>query len=216
MTTPARSRGFTIVEVLIVVVMSGVLVAIGVPNLLRAQKRAKHSEAVTHLKSLHASLSTQSVKPTSIHVPGFHPQRGNRYSYHLGSCVSYEDRSTQHAVKHAADDCIGADSFADPALPNLFTLMLIPGVSWDDQALMNGMGATPGIFGSESNWDYLAYAAGDLDGDPSDASDTWAVASADGMMFPLCPTPPEYIVNVTAGEPFLVNEDPNPACNWSP
>jgi type IV pilus assembly protein PilA len=215
MTTAARSRGFTIVEVLIVVVMSGVLAAIGVPNLLRAQKRAKHSEAVTHLKSLHASLRTQSVKPTSIHVAGFHPQRGNRYSYHLGTCASYEDRSTQHAVEHATDDCIGADSFADPALPNLFTPGVLSSVSWSDRGTLNGMGTSPGFFGSGSNWDYLAYAAGDADGDPSGAADTWFVSSSDAQAGALCPVSAGPS-SVPAGEPFQSNDDNNPQCNWSP
>lgn len=210
MTTRAHRRGFTYVEVLIALAMTGVLAAIGVPNLLRAQKHAKHAEAVTNLKSLHVGLMTQSTKPTSIHVPGFHPHRDNRYSYHLGTCTSYEDRSGKHAVRHPNDDCIGADTYANPTLPNLFTPVMLPGVSWDYHAAVNGLAASPGVFGSETNWDYLAYAAGDLDDDPSDSADTWGVSSSDGQMFPMCATS-MGISSIVAGEPFLVNEDP--ICN---
>ena len=200
-----RRRGFTYVEVLIAFSVMGVLGTIGSLNFQRAEKRAKHSEAITNLKSLHASLMSQSTKPTSIHVPGFHPQRGNRYSYHLGPCTSCEDRSGEHAEQHPNDDCIGADTYEHPTLPNLFSPVTLPGVSWEGDAarLMN---VQPGVYGTDTDWVYLAYAAGDLDDNPSDLADTWFVGSSDGLTYGICPASTESIQFV-AGEPVQVVRD---------
>jgi type IV pilus assembly protein PilA len=202
-----RPRGFTYLEVLVVVAMAGVLAAIGLPRFLQAQKNAKKSEAVTQLKSLHAAMSAQALMPTSIHVPGFAPPRGNRYSYHVAEpCSSWEDRTTQYAVINDTDNCIAADSFANPGFPSIFPAVPLAAVSWDSEATMNGMGGSPGFFGTETQWDYLASAAGDLDGNPADSADTWMIASADGEIATTCPMSQSTVL-VPAGEPFHVSDD---------
>jgi type IV pilus assembly protein PilA len=207
-----QRRGFTFIEVLIVVIMAIMLAAIGLPRFLQAQKRAKKSEAITQLKTLHAAMSSQAVRPISIHVPGFNPPRGNHYSYHLSDfCTSWEDRSTEWAVWNDYDDCIGVDSYANPGYPSFFTPMPIPGVSWDMDGLVNGMSTSAGIYGGDTNWDYLAYAAGDIDKDPSDGADTWSIASADAQIVGICPGSgiAEFL---PAGEPFHVNDDGDKDC----
>jgi type IV pilus assembly protein PilA len=210
MTMPVRRHGFTYIEVLLVMAMASILAAIGMPRFFKAQKNAKHSEAITQLKQLHAGMSTQALMPSSIHVPGFNPERGNTYSYHLsGPCTSWEDRSGEVALPNETDDCIGVDTYAHPKLPALFMPELMPSVGWSWEAMMNGMGAFPGIFGSETNWDYLAYAAGDVDKDPNDFADTWAISSSDGHLEGICPY---NFAQVPAGEPFLVFDDTEKKC----
>ncbi|MDC0707436.1 prepilin-type N-terminal cleavage/methylation domain-containing protein [Stigmatella sp. ncwal1] len=205
--TSVGHRGFTFVEVLISVAMAGVLAAIGVPKLFQAQERARHSEVITHLKSIHATLSAQVTKPWSLNEAGVSLPRGNRYSYHAGTpCMSFEDRSTFMVQDHGTDDCIGVDTYAHPTLPGLFEPAPLVSVQWDEQAVYNGVGATPGIFGTETNWDYFAAAAGNRDHHPSDSAETWGIASADGLASRFCPATPE-LFNITAGEPFLVNKD---------
>ncbi|EAU68592.1 pilin, putative [Stigmatella aurantiaca DW4/3-1] len=205
--TSAGRRGFTFLEVLIVVAMTGVLAAIGIPKLLRAEARAKASEAITQLKSLHASLIVQPVKPTSIHVAGFAPPRGNRYSYHLGTpCTSWEVRSARWAIVNETDDCIGVDTYARPGLPELFTPIDLSAAQWNEKALLNGVTTSPGFFGSELNWDYIAAAAGDRDHRLSDAADTWGITSAEGLVNSPCQEDPEPF-QVVSGEPFSIIED---------
>src|SRR5687768_13749197 len=103
----SRSRGFTYIECLILLALVGVLVAIALPRFLRARTHARQSEAITQLKSLHAAMATQQVRPVSIHVYSFDPPRGNRYSYHLDNgCYSTEDRSSLNAVKSDFDICV--------------------------------------------------------------------------------------------------------------
>ncbi|MDC0712933.1 pili assembly chaperone [Stigmatella sp. ncwal1] len=200
-------RGFTFVEGLIVLSMTAVLAAIAVPTLLRAQARAKHSEVITNLKSLHASLTAQPVKPASIHADGFALPRGNRYSYHAGTpCTSWEDRSTRWPIGHETDDCIGVDTYARPFLPELFTPVEVAAAQWDLDGTVNGMTTGPGFFGSELSWDYIVAAAGDRDYDLSDVADTWWITSAEGLLFAPCQNSPVPF-SVVAGEPFLVHDD---------
>lgn len=205
MPMPVRRHGFTYIEVLIVLAMASVLVAVGLPRFFEAQKRARNSEAIIALKHLHVGMSVQQTMPTSIHVPGFDPKRGNRYSYHLSDpCFSWEDRSGQVAIPSETDSCIGVDTYTRPTLPPLFVPQLMASASWSPEATANGMNVYPGVFGTDELWDYLAYAAGDLDKDPNDGADTWAISSSDGELSSICPA---AFVQVPAGEPFLVYDD---------
>ncbi|WP_225410420.1 prepilin-type N-terminal cleavage/methylation domain-containing protein [Stigmatella hybrida] len=200
-------RGFTFVEVLIPVAMAGVLAAIGIPKLRQAQEQARFSEVITNLKSIHATLNAQPTKPWSLYEAGVSLPRGNRYSYHAGTpCMSFEDRSTIYLDAHETDDCIGVDTYAHPFSPPFFEPAPLSAVAWDDQGVANEMTATPGIFGSETNWDYFVAAARNRDSDPSDLAETWGIASADAWVFVICPELPSDTF-IAAGEPFRVNQD---------
>lgn len=205
MPLPVRRHGFTYIEVLIALVMASILAAVGLPRYFKAQKNAKHSEAISALKHLHVGMNSQQAMPTSIHVPSFHPKRGNQYSYHLSDlCFSWEDRSGQVAITNETDSCIGVDTYAHPTLPPLFVPQLMASATWNGDATASGMSVYPGVFGSDEHWDYLAYAAGDLDSDPNDGADTWAISSSDGELSSICPA---TFVQVPAGEPFQVYDD---------
>jgi type IV pilus assembly protein PilA len=211
MTMPVRRHGFTYIEVLLVLAMASILAAIGLPRFFEAQKHAKQSEAISNLKLLHAGLSTQTLKPSSIHVPGFNPKRGNSYSYHLGDpCTSFEDRSGEMALANETDTCIGVDTYAHPTLPPLNMPAALAAWSWFGDAMSMGLGGWPGLFGTDENWHYLAMAAADLDGEQNDPPDTWAVGSSDGFVYGICPTMTEVLV--TAGEPFVVAYDLDKKC----
>ena len=58
MPMPVRRHGFTYIEVLIAMAMASILVAVGLPRFFEAQKNAKHSEAITALKHLHAGMNS--------------------------------------------------------------------------------------------------------------------------------------------------------------
>ncbi|ADO67812.1 prepilin-type N-terminal cleavage/methylation domain-containing protein [Stigmatella aurantiaca] len=206
--TPRRQpSGFTLIELMIVVAIIGILAAIAIPSFNRFQARARQSEVNVNLKSLFTGMRTQQRMPTEqIRASGFSPERGNRYSYHLGDCSSYEVRDTLDAVYSNSDNCIGVDTFKFPHLPNIFTHVETP-VQWNAKGSNNSMGSSPGIYGTAGNWDFLAYGAGDVDNSPTlDYSDSWFISSADGLASPVCPASglPEA---VSAGEPFNVSND---------
>ncbi|HEX8706279.1 MAG TPA: prepilin-type N-terminal cleavage/methylation domain-containing protein [Myxococcaceae bacterium] len=201
--------GFTLIELMIVVAIIGILAAIAIPNFVRFQARARQSEANVNLKSLFTALRTQQRMPSErITASGFSAERGNRYSYHLeDGCSSYEDRSGVDAVSHPNDTCIGVDNFKFPNFPSVFTPVTLAGATWNAKATSNGMTTSAGVQGTNENWDFLAYAAGDVDNNPIlDAPDTWMISSADGQVVAMCPATgmPE---NVSAGEPYNVSND---------
>jgi type IV pilus assembly protein PilA len=81
------SRGFTLIELMIVVAIIGILSAIAVPNFMKFQAKARQSEAKTNLsawntaaKAYFAEYSTYACKDC-----GWKPEPKNRYSYMPGT-----------------------------------------------------------------------------------------------------------------------------------
>ncbi|MDC0709783.1 prepilin-type N-terminal cleavage/methylation domain-containing protein [Stigmatella sp. ncwal1] len=213
MTQTRRNRGFTLIELMIVVAIIGILAAIAIPNFIRFQARARQSEVNTNLKSLFTGLRTQQKKPPeSIRATGFAPERGNRYTYKIGDCGATEDRTNIDAEQHNDDTCIGADVFKfGTGFPDggKFETIQLSSATWNAKGTANGLSVDPGIEGDNASWDFLAYAAGDVDNTiENDASDSWSIASADGNLQSVCPavTEPEA---VAAGEPFNISNDVN-------
>ena len=209
MATRRQHRGFTLIELMIVVAIIGILASIAIPSFMRFQARARQSEVATNLKSLFTSMRTlQRKPPMDIHSTGFAPERGNRYSYHLADgCSTYEDRSGVDAIQNNNDTCIGADLFKYQTFPSTFTVEQVASATWGMQATANGLAAASGVYGTTDNWDFLAYGAGDVDNRPAnDKADTWLISSADGQVQATCPATfgPE---NIAAGEPFNVYND---------
>jgi prepilin-type N-terminal cleavage/methylation domain-containing protein len=205
-----QNAGFTLTELMAVVAILSILTAIAVPNFNRMQARARQAEANTNLKSLFTGLRTiQRKPPLVIRAGGVAPERGNRYSYHLEDfCNSFEERSTLTAVSHNSDTCIGVDTLQYPSAPQIFAPVQPASVTWSDRAASQGMGLSSGIYGTAERWDFLMYAAGDVDNEPDqamDTADTWLISSADGMVAAVCPSSSEE--PVAAGEPFNVSND---------
>ena len=83
-----KSKGFTLVELMIVVAVIGILAAIAIPNFMKYQAKSKQAEAQTSLKSIYTvELSYFAEKDTyhsDFNEIGWVAEAG-RFTYDLGA-----------------------------------------------------------------------------------------------------------------------------------
>ncbi len=87
-------RGFTLIELMIVVAIIGILSAIAIPNFNKFQAKSKQSEAKLNLKSIFTAAkarlaekddyASSATAATAFQEIGFQPEKGNRYTYKYG------------------------------------------------------------------------------------------------------------------------------------
>jgi type IV pilus assembly protein PilA len=78
-------KGFTLIELMIVVAIIGILAAIAIPNFIKFQAKSKQSEAKSNLKALFtaekAFFQEKDRYDTGVSFVGFSPERNNRFLY---------------------------------------------------------------------------------------------------------------------------------------
>ena len=105
-------KGFTLIELMIVVAIIGILTAIAVPNFTRFQAKARQSEAKVNLKALYTAIKSNRAD-TGLYecgLCGYAPEQGNLYHYFATATAT---------VAGSDADCKKAsDSGATPAQKN--------------------------------------------------------------------------------------------------
>lgn len=106
-----NNKGFTLIELMIVVAIIGVLAAIAIPNFLNYQCKAKQSEAKANLGNIRTSqeayfaeYDTYSATLTNV---GFATKGDSRYTYtSTGTTTLFTATATAKApgLKNAAGD----------------------------------------------------------------------------------------------------------------
>src|SRR5271170_4440862 len=104
-----KSRGFTLVEIMIVVAIIALLASIAVPNFLRARKRSQATRILEDLRLLDSASDQYAIETNKI--SGMHPAFGDLRNYIKTGTVLYTS---------------GADIFGDTYGP--FTVDSLPQV----------------------------------------------------------------------------------------
>jgi len=187
-------RGFTLIELMIVVAIIGLLAALAIPNFMRFQARAKQSEAKGNLKAIYTGQKSyygdKQMYLDLCDVIGFNPEFGNRYTFYCGGAGS-SVRSAAAAPVVTAGASVSCPSITGVGYISCdevkwqaacFSQAASPAIS-GGTAMTGGAGALPATAGvtpaatccANGICDFSAAAEGNIDNDT--AWDIWSVAS---------------------------------------
>jgi len=177
-----KRRGFTIIELVIVLTIIGVLSSVAVPVFIQYQARARQAEAKAELKSWYnAEASVFAERGNYFETladSGFSVGRGNRYQYMFSASCSYEIRAGLNPTSTPNDSCVTVDQFRFPGLALAPTPI-------DGTFVYSGAVPDPGnpagLVGSCPNCAIRGMAAGNIDNE-SVGVDTWVISSKDGKV----------------------------------
>jgi type IV pilus assembly protein PilA len=200
------SKGFTLIELMIVVAIVGLLSGIATARFSVSQARSKQAEATTNLKSMFAAekafFADKGRYSGFVHEIGFSPERNNRYAYFVGQGAELVLRDNATETITATSDAIGYDEFKyTNTAPFDVTLNVIP-----TPRCGRGAGFTQGVDDASIPGTpiWTGAAQGQIDNDAT--MDLWSISTMNRLANASCDS---ANANNPAGEPLVELNDVN-------
>ncbi len=158
-------KGFTLIELMIVVAIIGILAAIAIPNFMRFQARSRTTEARTNLGAIYTaevSFFGEGSAYGNFGEIGWGPTGTPRYHYTFTGGVSGNPSTTPGTADDTGADVTGLGS----------------GVGWTGNfnSAQNFIGTpTPALTATGANMGFTAGAVGNVDSSTTDGYDCWVM-----------------------------------------